>query len=146
MGSILMKKFLHHKEKVLVIDYNPEIKNALIKNKVSCIYGDIASPELLSKINIKKLKLVVSTAPGFEENIHLLKEIKKVNKKTKVIVTGARISETLRLYEKGADYVITPKILAGEELARVLHPKRLKLSEAKRHHLKRLKDVHNIFY
>jgi len=77
MGGVLLKKFLTQKEKLLVIDYNPEIVGTLIKKKISSIYGDITSPELMKNLNLKDLKLVVSTVPGFEENMHILKTLKK---------------------------------------------------------------------
>ncbi|MBU1008408.1 NAD-binding protein [Candidatus Dependentiae bacterium] len=146
MGGVLMKKLLKHKERLLVIDYNPEIISHLIKKKVSCIYGDITSPEILNKVNIKKLKLVVSTVPNFRENLHLLRVIKSINPRTEVIVTGSRISETIRLYNKGADYVITPKILAGEELTRVIRSNKKTIRKLKNEHLKHLRDIHNLFY
>ena len=93
VGTILLKSLMDRKDKLLVIDYNPEIINALIKKKISCVYGDITSPDLLRVLDIKKLKLVISTVPGFEENKHLLKFIKGHNPKIEVVVTGSRISE-----------------------------------------------------
>jgi len=146
VGTILLKSLMDRKDKLLVIDYNPEIINALIKKKISCVYGDITSPDLLRVLDIKKLKLVISTVPGFEENKHLLKFIKGHNPKIEVVVTGSRISESLKLYEEGADYVITPKILAGEELTRRLRSNNFDLKKAKAAHLKRLIEFHKILY
>ena len=116
MGSILLKDLIKKKDKLLVIDYNPEIINSLIKKRISCIYGDITSPEILGKLDSKKLKTVISTVPNYEENLHLLNMIKRMNPKTEIIVTGSRISEANSLYRHGADYVITPKILASTAL------------------------------
>jgi Kef-type K+ transport system membrane component KefB len=145
-GGVLLEKLLREKEKLLVVDYNPEIINSLIKKDISCVYGDISSPELIHKVLNKNLKLVISTIPGFEENLHLLNMIKRKKPNTKVIVMGARISETLKLYSKGADYVITPKVLAGEELSRAINPKKQGLKKAKERHLKRLEKIHRILY
>jgi len=38
---------------------------------------------------IKILKTVISTIPGFDDNLYLLKKIKERNPRVKVIVTGA---------------------------------------------------------
>ena len=76
-GGVLLEKLLREKEKLLVVDYNPEIINSLIKKDISCVYGDISSPELIHKVLNKNLKLVISTIPGFEENLHWLNMIKR---------------------------------------------------------------------
>jgi len=146
MGAVLLKELMPNKEKLLVIDYNPEIINALIKKKISCIYGDLCGPELLGKINMKKTKMIISTVPNYEDNLHLLKMIKRENRNIKVIVTGARISEAKRLYAEGADYVMTPKVVAGEELSSILNHRKVDLRKAKRDHLKRLNEIHKLLY
>ncbi len=146
MGGALMKELLVKKDNLLVIDYNPEVISSLRKKKISCIYGDITSPELLDKVDIRKLKLVISTIPDFEESLHLLRKIKKINPKAKVVTTGSRISETLTLYEEGADYVVTPKVIAGQELAHIIHARSPDLKKAKKKHLKHLNSIHKLLY
>lgn len=146
MGSVLLRKLMHKKDNLLVVDYNPEIISSLTKKKISSIYGDLTSPEILHKINLKTLKTVISTIPSFEDNLYLLKKVKEVNSSSVVIVTATRISEAKKLYEKGADYVITPKIMAGEELGAVLRKGKKELSKAKREHLKQINNVHRLLY
>jgi Kef-type K+ transport system membrane component KefB len=147
MGGALMEELLEHREKLLVIDYNPEVIGVLMKKQISCIYGDVCSPDMLDRINLKKLKLIVSTIPDFEQSSYLLKKLKRVSPKTKVIVVGGRISETLELYKAGADYVVTPKILAGRELAEIIRGKRNgNLKKAKKKHLAHLMDIHRLLY
>ncbi len=146
VGGALMEELLEKKDNLLVVDYNPEIISALIKKKISCIYGDVTSPELLGKINIRKLKLVISTVPSYEDNLHLVKKIRRINSGVKIILTGERISETLKLYEAGADYVVTPKILAGQELAQIIHGKKFDFKKEKKKHLKHLDEIHKLLY
>jgi len=146
VGGVFLRRLLKNKEKLLVVDYNPEIIKHLIDKKVPCIYGEITSPDLFSKIATNNLKTVISTIPNYRENAYILKVMKEKNPKARVIVTGARISETLKLYKKGADYVITPKILAGEELSKVITSQENSIKKYKKMHLKNLKDVHKTFY
>ncbi len=145
-GSVLLKKLMKNKEKLLVLDHNPEVINKLIDNKISCVYGDLNSPEIFNKINLKDLKLVVSTVPNYKENLRLIKVSKEVSPRTKVVVTGSRISETLDLYSAGADYVITPKILAGEEVSGMINSKKQDFKKLKNEHLKRLNEIHKLLY
>jgi Kef-type K+ transport system membrane component KefB len=147
MGGALMEELLKKKDDLLVIDYNPEVIGVLMKKKVSCVYGDVCSPEMLDKIDLKKLKLLISTIPDYEQTLFLLRKIRKVAPKAKIVVTGSRISETLKLYRAGADYVVTPKILAGTEVGNILHnytPADLK--KAKEKHLEHLKEIHRLLY
>ena len=145
-GSVLLKKFIRDKEKLLVLDHNPEVINKLIDNKISCVYGDLNSPEIFNKINLNDLKLVVSTVPNYKENLRLIKVSKEVSPRTKVVVTGSRISETLDLYSAGADYVITPKILAGEEISGMIKSRKQDFKKLKREHLKKLNEIHKLLY
>ena len=51
----------------------------------------------------------------------------------------------MELYKEGADYVVTPKILAGSELARIIHEGR-ELKDAKKMHLQHLRKIHKLLY
>jgi Kef-type K+ transport system membrane component KefB len=146
MGSVLLKELVKKKEQVLVIDYNPEIVSALMKKKISTIYGDVCSPEVFKKVDVEKLKMVISTVPDYDENIHLLKRVKAANPDTRVIVTATRISEAIHLYKLGADYVIMPKIVAGEEIVNLMRDSGSELKKARKNQLKHLRDIHNVLY
>jgi len=147
MGGALMEELLHKKDDLLVVDYNPEVIGVLMKKKISCVYGDVCSPEMLDKVDLKSLKLVISTIPDYEQTRFLLKKIKRVAPRVKVIVVGSRISETLDLYRAGADYVVTPKIIAGTELAGIIHGKKNgDLKRARERHLRHLREIHRLLY
>ena len=77
----------------------------------------------------------------------LLKKLKRVAPNVRIVVTGSRISETLKLYRAGADYVVTPKILAGQQLVGILGGwKAGDLKKAKKKHLVHLKEIHRLLY
>ena len=147
MGGALMEELLDKKDKLLIVDHNPDVINILMKKKVPCLYGDITSPDLLERIDAKNAKLVISTIPNYEETLHLLKKMKKINPKIRVIVTGVRISEALKLYKAGADYVITPKIIAGQELRNIIHERKPgDLKKARNRHLRHMQGIHRLLY
>ena len=147
MGGALMEELLGQRDKLLVIDYNPDVIGVLMKKKIACVYGDVCSPDMLEKINLKKLKLVISTIPDYEQTRFLIKKLKVVAPKAKIIVTGSRISETLKLYKSGADYVVTPKILAGQELIGILNGRQSgDFKRARDRHLKHLRQIHKLLY
>ena len=147
MGGALMEELLDKKDKLLVIDYNPEVIGVLMEKRIACVYGDVCSPDMLEKVDLKGMKMVISTIPDYEQTRYLLKKVKEISPRTKVVVVGGRISETLKLYEAGADFVVTPKILAGHKLAGIIHKKKNgDLKKAKKQHLAHLREIHNLLY
>ncbi len=149
MGSLFLKEF-EDKDKVpLIIDYNPEIIKSLIKKKVPCIYGDFMNDEVLEKAEFKKAEIIISTIPDIEDNLLLIKKIKKLNPKALIFVTARRISEALKLYDKGADYVIIPQVIGGQrgfELIQKMEKDKSELKKLKQMHIKFLNSIHNILY
>lgn len=153
IGSLLLKGLERQKQKVLVIDYNPTIINALIKKKIACIYGDITSEEVLDFIDWKHADLIISTMPILDANLFLINYVKKMNqkkhKKIKVILTASRIHDALFLYEKGADYVLVPPVLGGEkavEIVSSIRRKKIRLKKERASHLKFLRSMQRYLY
>ncbi len=149
MGSLFLKEFENEKKQVFVVDYNPEIIQSLIAKKIPCIYGDYATEEIFEKLNIRKAKFVISTIPDFDENIVLIKKIKRYNSKAIIFVVAERISEALDLYKKGADYVIMPQVLGGQkafEVMKKVKNDKFEIKEIRKAHLKYLESIHHILY
>ena len=106
-------KFCSLGKKFLIVDYDPEVIARLSKEKIDCRYGDADDIEFLNQLNLKEIKMSVSTIPDFETNSLLLKTIKRVNKKAIILVVSHQIEEAKNLYALGASYVIMPHFLGG---------------------------------
>jgi len=145
-GSLILKNFNNMKKDILVIDFDPEIIKSLIKKKVSCIYGDFNNPEIVEKIIFTNPELIISTIPSKEDNIDMIKKAKKLNLNVNIIVVAERISDAIELYEKGADYVILPKVLSGEKIIEILNNGKNKEKITKKKELQFLKDIHYFLY
>lgn len=108
------------KERIFVIDFNPQTLEILKKNGIACVYGDIAHPETLRHAGIGGAKIVLSTIPDTflkgTTNSRLLKQIRTLCPQSAVIVTSETIRETRRFYEEGADYVLLPRLLYARHL------------------------------
>lgn len=143
IGFSIMNSFIKMKDKYVVVDYNPERVKRLKSKGISCIYGDASDSEFLDDIHISKVKILVSTIPETETNLMILNKIKEKNKSAVVIVTARQISDTFKLYDAGADYVIMPHFLGGEHTAKIIEKFKgnKKLYELeKKHHIKELKE------
>ena len=99
------------------MDYDPGVIGVLSRQKINCIYGDGSDEEFLDSLNLKKTRMIVSTMPDFETNQLLINKIRKLNKKSIIIVISHNISEAKALYGDGASYVIMPHFLGGKHVS-----------------------------
>jgi len=76
MGTTIISLLKNLKNKVLIVDFNPEIIERLTKKKIPCMYGDMANLEILKRIKVKKAKIILSTVPQENDNIVMLKYVK----------------------------------------------------------------------
>lgn len=148
IGYAVFKTLRKLHKKTIIVDYNPDVITSLIKQKVPCLYGDIADDEVFEELHLKKAKLIVSTIPNHRDTLLLLKRIRRINKDAKLIVTAYVVDEALNFYDAGADYVILPHLLGGHhagilledissDLDKLMSAKIEHISELKRHKHKR---------
>ncbi len=120
IGYNVFKSLSDMNKSFLVIDYNPDIIKELVRKKIHCIYGDIGDPDILDRLNLKKLSMIVSTVPDIEDNRQLITRTRFVNHKAIIFVTASNSKEAIELYNVGADYVILPHFLGGERVSTLL--------------------------
>lgn len=119
MGESILEALLDSEEKVLVVDFDPDIIKKLAQKNVPYLFGDISDLEIQERARLDKAKLIISTIPDTSDNLILLKELRK-NKKAKVVVIGASSQDAKELYASGADYVVVPHLLGGKHLAKMI--------------------------
>jgi Kef-type K+ transport system membrane component KefB len=149
MGSLFLKEFEKNKKDMIVVDYNPEIIKSLMDKKVPCIYGDFMNAEVIQKTNLKQAEIIISTITDEEDNLYLIKKARELNPEVLIFVVARRISEALKLYEIGADYVIVPQIIGGQkgfEIIKKIKKDKASLKECRKEHKKYLESIHNILY
>jgi len=147
IGYSILRTLQKTKENVLVIDYNPEVIKHLMEQKIPCIYGDVSDHEIVERINLKKVKMIISTIPGVDDNVSLIRRAKRASKKIFVIVAADQIKEALELYKHGADYVVLPHFLGGEHVSLLIDKYRGNLGplfRKKLNHIKELERRHKL--
>lgn len=120
IGFNILKSLDKIKRKYLVVDFNPDVINALQKSGIPVLYGDAYDQDLLEELNLAEVNLAVSTIPDFETNVILIETLRKINPKAIVITRAHKIDEALELYKRGASYVLTPHFLGGEYIGRMI--------------------------
>ena len=119
------------KDRIVVVDFNPQVFSRLPLHGVKVYYGDISNPETLHHAGIEEARIVISTVSDEilvgTNNFRLTDQIKKIAPQAKIIVTAESPSRAVALYRAGADYVCLPNQLAAQHLVPVIE--RLLLGE-----------------
>ncbi len=111
-------------ERLLVIDFNPEVHAELKRRGIACIYGDVASMQTLHHAEVHDAKLVVSTIPDSilkgTSNLRLLRQVRRLCPQASVVVTANRAAAALALYDAGADFVFVSRLHSAAQMAAIL--------------------------
>ncbi len=116
-----LKTKIADKQKILVVDFNPDIIKTLTASGYNAIFGDVSDPEVLEELEFGRAKLVIITDPVVEDNIHLIKFAKSKNYKGPVMSAAYWIHDAIKIYEGGADYVVVPETVGGDHIAGILN-------------------------
>ncbi len=105
------------KDRIIVVDFNPEIHESLQSMGVKVVYGDISHPDTLHHAGIHDAKIVISTIPDTilvgTDNLRIIRHIREISPQAKIIVTAESIERALKMYAEGADYVFVPRVLSA---------------------------------
>lgn len=121
MGETILESLLSEKEHVVVVDFDPDVIFRLRQRGISCVFGDIADSEIQERLQLEKARLIISTVPDVEDNVQLLKSLRKFSKKAKTVIMAQDVHDEMLLYKAGADAVIVPHVIGGKHLAKLIH-------------------------
>jgi Kef-type K+ transport system membrane component KefB len=112
------------KDKIVVVDFNPQVLRRLPRHGIKVVYGDVSNPETLQHAGIDEAKIVISTISDEllvgTDNLKLIDQLQKIAPEARIIVTAENPSRALALYNAGADYVYLPNELAAQHLLTVV--------------------------
>jgi len=129
IGFDILESLKKTKQKVLVIDYDPDIIAKLSREGHECRYGDANDSELLNELHLSKIRMVISTIPAIETNLLLINKIRERNKKAIISVVSHQIDEAVRLYDEGATYVLMPHFLGGKHFSMMIESNKLDIKK-----------------
>lgn len=112
------------KKRVLVVDYNPSIREKLVSRGFAWAYGDLAHPETLKHLGIAQASVVVCSVPDVflkgTSNQKLLGHLKRLAPRARWIMTADEPNAARALREAGAHEAVTPAELAGGKFYELL--------------------------
>lgn len=117
MGRNIVSALARMKKKFVVVDFDPQIVEEVRRHRMKVLYGDISDIEIQERAGLTYAAVVISTVPDMRDSLTLIEHMKKTNPHGKVIVTAETEWEGRELYLAGADYVLIPHFIGGEQLA-----------------------------
>ena len=120
IGFSLLESLRKIDRSYLVVDYNPDTISKLKKKHTPYIYGDAYDEEFLDQLPLRKTKMIISTIPEFETNSLLIKNVRRRNRDTIIIVIAHQIQDALDFYAQGATYVLMPHFLGGDYVSKMI--------------------------
>lgn len=108
------------KDKLVVVDFNPEIHESLQMMGIKVVYGDISHMDTLHHAGLHNVKVLISTIPDTilvgTDNLKIISHMKDICPQALIIVTAESVERAMMMYAEGADYVFLPRILASDKL------------------------------
>lgn len=141
IGYSLLKTLKNLKEPYLIVDHDPEKIIELSKKGIECKFGDASDIEFLQTLNLKNVKMVISTIPDLDTNMFLIKQIRNTNKDAIIIVVAYRIDDAFELYKNGATYVLMPHFLGGSYIASIIEKYRFSAEKFLKEQLTHLEEL-----
>ena len=141
MGGKIIRRLQAKKEKLVVVDYNPEKIRGLLKQGIHCICSDMTNWEIDPLLNLRKAKAVISTVREKDNNLGLIGRVKSSGSRAIIVAAAFSEDDALKLYKKGADYVVLPDQLGGDHvISNIITRKRADLRKLSRTHIESLKE------
>ncbi len=143
MGRTILRAVELSGGRVVTIDFDPTVVRKLRADGKAVIYGDITDPDIQEIAGIEKARAIISTVPDLHDNEAILEAVRRRNSQARVILTADGEREGRLLYNLGADYVLIPHLIGGEELARLILKDHNfeQLEDFKQHHIKFLESL-----
>ena len=120
LGKEFFSKLEGRGKKILVVENDPANISILKSEKIPFVYGSIYSPYFLDRIDFEKVEIVISSLIDAGDTKLIIKSVKRKNPKAIIIVTAKSLSNSLELYDAGADYVIYPSYINEQNVSVLL--------------------------
>ena len=115
-----------------VVDFDPKAIEKLRQRGIPYYFGDAGAIDFLGDIFSSKVKMVISTIPDFKDQMTLVQQLRKFSKKAIFIGSLSHIKHLNSLYNEGADFIITPHLLAGSWMKNLISENRCNKSSFRR--------------
>ncbi len=113
-----LKKF---KKECIIVDKNKKIIDELREeNKFLFYEGNAVKDEVLEAVNIENAAAIIATLPNDADNLFIVITARHLNPNIKIISRASNNHSDRKLIRAGADNIIMPDKLGGEQMAKLV--------------------------
>ncbi len=114
-GSGIARELQQRGQRVLCVDFDPNLVRRHEGNIYSVCYGDAEDPEFIASQSLKQVRWVVSSVRDVSVNLTLLQSLHNHSFSGQTAVTAHSLSNATKLKKAGADHVMMPYSDAAKE-------------------------------
>ncbi len=119
-GTHISRKLTERGQRVLGVDFDPDLIHRLREAESAVVYGDAEDPELASTLPLSHAQWVVSSVPQLAVNLALVQALSRHGFAGRIAVTAHNDHDAATLREAGCDVVLLPFLDAAKEAVDVL--------------------------
>jgi len=119
-GRDLAKAFQEEKIPFVVLEMNPSKVREAKQLHMKAVYGDAVNREVMKRAGISRAKAVIVSFPDLLGMTQIIRVVQDLNAEVILAVRTRYGGQMPRLYELGADIVVTEEWEASHELNRVV--------------------------
>jgi len=114
-------ELLNHGEQVVVIDSKESsIDKIRMIPELLFIQGDATLEEILTLANILKAKALITAIPDDAANVYVCLTARELNPEIRIISRSSKLQSDNKLKRAGANNVIMPDLLGGQQMAKLV--------------------------
>ena len=121
----IKSKFPKLLDRLMIIDFNPEVTKGLVDHGIKYVYGDISRMGLLEESGVSRASIILLTVPDMvlagTNNLLLVRELRKMAPNADIIVTAETFSSHDELYDAGANYVVLPRLITADYVLDIMN-------------------------
>jgi voltage-gated potassium channel Kch len=124
IGSSLIHELRQAAIDFRVVDFSQNVNEKLNRLGVPTTYGDLSHFDTLAHAGVDRARILICTISDDHlrgtNNLRLLRALRTLNPTATIIANADSLVKAEKLYEAGADYVLTPRVLMARHLVEVI--------------------------
>ena len=116
-GKVVADELLATGTPMVVIDSDPQLESALVRDNLLYVIGDATDDDVLERAGIQTARAIVIGTPSDANNVYITLSAREKNPKIKIHARAEGEAALSRLRLAGADQVISPYQWAGFRMA-----------------------------
>ena len=117
VGKVVLEELLERNQNVIVIDKDKDKCESLKEaDNLIVINEDAIEDDLIAKLAGKKCRSVIICTGDDVNNLYIVLTIRETNPDAWIVTRASKLDNIKRLRKAGADKIVSPEIIGGEDL------------------------------